>query len=372
MSEFPQLRVTLAELDSSSKVQFPLRDFNLTPAAPVTIGRSSKSELKRLMPAEDNAIFDCPVMSRQHAVLQTHADKPHLVSIKDLGSMHGTFVNECKIAKNVDVYLHDGDSLKFGINVVRGDGTYDGVKLHVSTEFTPREHPINGEHTTSQTSAAATESTSGNDFIIPVAPAAHSIVSYKCPSYGSEDYSEDMSESSYGSSLFVDSEQPDHVPDHLNSISAFGSDSDDEEEMDSSKVDSVLDIKVKTSGTSIGGGYWGGVASSQALVYEGKKRKADAIDTGEEEPQVHNELRPSHDEHTVGLPTTTTETTPKQTVDVEVGVSPGIRGAEGLAHQMTHHEPSRKKTKLQFAVGVATGALGMFAFLAATPDSFWA
>ncbi|KAK5019178.1 hypothetical protein BJ546DRAFT_1062741 [Cryomyces antarcticus] len=370
MSELPQLRVTLAELDSTSKVQFPLRDFILTPAAPVTIGRSSKSELKRLMPAEDNAIFDCPVMSRQHAVLRTYAGKPHLVSIKDLGSMHGTFVNEQKIAKNVDVYLYDGDSLKFGINVVRGEGTYDGVKLHVLTKFTPREHLIDGEHTTSQASATTTESTSGNDFILPRAHAAHSIVSYQCPSYGSD--SEAMSESSYGSSLFVESEQPDHVTDHLDSISAFGSDSDNEEEIDSSKVDSVLDIKVKTSGTSRGGDYWDGIASSQALVSEGKKRKADAMDIGEEEPQVHNELRLSRDDNTVGLSTTTTDTTPKQTIDAEAGVPPGVRGAEGLAHQTIHHEPSRKKTKLQFAAGVATGALGMFAFLAATPDSFWA
>ena len=44
------------------------------------------------------------------------------VFIEDLGSMHGTFVNECRIEANRALKLAVGDSIRFGAEVSRGPG----------------------------------------------------------------------------------------------------------------------------------------------------------------------------------------------------------------------------------------------------------
>lgn len=118
------------------------RHITLSPGFPVTIGRASKSEAKQLQAAEDNALFDCPVVSRNHAELRMHGWSEvstssynrmngaltdavkNQVTITDIDSMHGTTLNGSKISANVEHTLQPGDMLKFGERVTRGSGEY--------------------------------------------------------------------------------------------------------------------------------------------------------------------------------------------------------------------------------------------------------
>lgn len=62
------------------------------------------------------------------------------VFIKDVGSMHGTFINSSILLKNESTPLEDGDLLKFGIPIERGADTHPPceIKAHVSYGATPR------------------------------------------------------------------------------------------------------------------------------------------------------------------------------------------------------------------------------------------
>ncbi|KAH8240305.1 hypothetical protein KR032_010065 [Drosophila birchii] len=65
--------------------------------------------------SENNAIFDCKVLSRNHAMLWYTADGRFWV--KDTKSSNGTFINDNKLG-NDPAELHYGDSVKFGVEVV--------------------------------------------------------------------------------------------------------------------------------------------------------------------------------------------------------------------------------------------------------------
>ncbi|KAK5114579.1 hypothetical protein LTR85_010156 [Meristemomyces frigidus] len=95
----------------------------------VTIGRASRSEAKDLHASPDNALFDCPVVSREHAELKAHPFRAaeEQVTITDRESMHGTSVNGKRLAPYVPFSLASGDLIKFGEKVVRGSDTHDGV-----------------------------------------------------------------------------------------------------------------------------------------------------------------------------------------------------------------------------------------------------
>jgi hypothetical protein len=117
------IEVTLRSLDGLD--DFPERKFFLTPNAPVPIGRSSKNTTKRLMSGPDNAFIDSPVISREHALISAStATGIPIVFIKDNGSMHGTFINSKPLDRNKEYLLHSGDELRFGMNVVRDQGTF--------------------------------------------------------------------------------------------------------------------------------------------------------------------------------------------------------------------------------------------------------
>lgn len=53
----------------SATLKHPVRHLTLHAGRPITIGRASKNTSKNLQPAPNNAFFDCPVMSRNHAEL---------------------------------------------------------------------------------------------------------------------------------------------------------------------------------------------------------------------------------------------------------------------------------------------------------------
>ncbi|KAH7729574.1 FHA domain-containing protein [Aphelenchoides avenae] len=81
----------------------------------VKIGRA----VARLMPATNNAIFDCKVLSRNHALLW-YEDEQFL--IKDSRSSNGTFINNQRLSnsgeESVPKPLHSGDILQLGVEIV--------------------------------------------------------------------------------------------------------------------------------------------------------------------------------------------------------------------------------------------------------------
>lgn len=106
------------------------------------IGRASKTEQKQLIPAVSNGWIRNPVISRNHAELtlepseavsansppfsQLDTDrvamqKPPVVFIQDKKSSHGTYVNGENIQHNKHP-LQNGDKIRFGSEVMRGEG----------------------------------------------------------------------------------------------------------------------------------------------------------------------------------------------------------------------------------------------------------
>ncbi|KAI1270691.1 hypothetical protein F5Y18DRAFT_19658 [Xylariaceae sp. FL1019] len=94
----------------------------------VPIGRASKVLAKGFVPAEDNAWFENPVMSRDHArlsaVLDSHASPA--VYIEDVKSFHGTFYTpndglnqERRLEPHQPQKLVTGDIVRFGIDIFR-------------------------------------------------------------------------------------------------------------------------------------------------------------------------------------------------------------------------------------------------------------
>lgn len=106
---------------------FPERLLTLTKDNPaISIGRSSKRRLE-LEPSADNAFFDCPVMSREHAELHLDAEK-RAVTIKDTGSLHGTLLNKLALRPTETRVVKTGDIISFGLAIDRG-----------ADKFTPHE-----------------------------------------------------------------------------------------------------------------------------------------------------------------------------------------------------------------------------------------
>lgn len=104
------------------------RNITLRPDVPVIVGRSSKHEAKNLAPTNDNALYDCPVISRRHAELELRVNRykveNHTISIKDTNSMHGTSVNGKQLEKLRPFELRVGDTIRLGDSVNRADSEY--------------------------------------------------------------------------------------------------------------------------------------------------------------------------------------------------------------------------------------------------------
>ncbi|CAJ0938854.1 unnamed protein product, partial [Mesorhabditis belari] len=82
---------------------------------PLKIGRS----VARLKPATDNAIFDCKVLSRNHAILWYSGGA---FMLKDTKSSNGTFVNNERLAQTGEDseprQINTGDIIQFGVEIV--------------------------------------------------------------------------------------------------------------------------------------------------------------------------------------------------------------------------------------------------------------
>jgi pSer/pThr/pTyr-binding forkhead associated (FHA) protein len=95
---------------------FPNRRLRLTKEKPkVPVGRTSNRN-NEFKPSFENAFVDSPVMSRTHAEISADFDNSR-VYIKDVGSMHGTFVEGEKLHKNIQRAIHHGDLVTFGASV---------------------------------------------------------------------------------------------------------------------------------------------------------------------------------------------------------------------------------------------------------------
>ncbi|KAF7197822.1 hypothetical protein HII31_00911 [Pseudocercospora fuligena] len=107
------------------------RTIELLPGTACIIGRASKSDFKNMRSTPNNALFDCPVVSRTHAELRASPWQPpgRQVTITDKSSLHGTTVNDTKLQPNLPFTLKTGDVIKLGDTVSRGKDTHDGVSL---------------------------------------------------------------------------------------------------------------------------------------------------------------------------------------------------------------------------------------------------
>ncbi|KAG6291630.1 hypothetical protein E4U09_003849 [Claviceps aff. purpurea] len=141
---FPTVQVILTAVDPDADDGFFDRRILLTNIDPeITIGRSTKRDLQ-LTAKSHNACFDCPVMSRKHAKLQFWPFN-HSVSIYDIGSLHGTHVNNRRIAPYESHRLTSGDVLKFGDAVQKGHDTFPACEMRIvlrHTTIDPYARPL--------------------------------------------------------------------------------------------------------------------------------------------------------------------------------------------------------------------------------------
>ncbi|KAL2259070.1 hypothetical protein VTK26DRAFT_7381 [Humicola hyalothermophila] len=122
---------------SDSDILFPERRIVLDANnKSVTIGRASKVSAKGFIAGLNNGWFDSPVMSRQHAQIVADMDQKR-VTIKDLGSLHGTYVNGSNnsISSKDFRELVDGDRIRFGVPVVRGMDGFHPTTVTVGIHF---------------------------------------------------------------------------------------------------------------------------------------------------------------------------------------------------------------------------------------------
>lgn len=93
----------------------PFQERTLTLEQPVKIGRS----VARARAAANNAIFDCKVLSRNHALLWYSSGKFYL---QDTCSSNGTFVNNQRLSasglESTSKEVCSGDIVQFGVDVV--------------------------------------------------------------------------------------------------------------------------------------------------------------------------------------------------------------------------------------------------------------
>lgn len=104
----------------------------------ITVGRASKSSSKSLFSAGDNAWFDSPVMSRDHAEISLDS-KCETLLLRDVGSMHGTSINNSQLVSYVPTSLCNGDVVIFGTEVKRGTETYPPCKFIVNYEISSQK-----------------------------------------------------------------------------------------------------------------------------------------------------------------------------------------------------------------------------------------
>ncbi|KAI1364879.1 hypothetical protein F5Y08DRAFT_305653 [Xylaria arbuscula] len=143
-----QVVVVLYLQDQSPLI--PKRRLTLTRDCPVArIGRSSKVHSKGFIPTSENAWFDNPVMSREHAEITVKFDEsPVSVYLRDIGSFHGTYHRgshlEVQLVPQQEVKLNNNDIIRFGMEIIRADKTYPPCSVRFETEMPISKSDIAG------------------------------------------------------------------------------------------------------------------------------------------------------------------------------------------------------------------------------------
>ncbi|KAL9588344.1 MAG: hypothetical protein Q9203_002852 [Teloschistes exilis] len=124
----------------------------------ITIGRASKTTSKNLFAASDNAWFDSPIMSREHAKLSvTYDGKTYDVHLQDLGSTHGTWLGSRRLAAFEKFTLRStSDVVTFGTTIMSGPVIYDARTFSVKIS-----HPLDNEQAVGGASSSPASQNSG-------------------------------------------------------------------------------------------------------------------------------------------------------------------------------------------------------------------
>ncbi|KAJ5709479.1 hypothetical protein N7493_010813 [Penicillium malachiteum] len=127
-----QVTVTLTPLGP----EIPLtRTLVLTPAkSAIIIGRSSKRGLKHRSPDSTNGWYESRVMSRDHAQIWIDQLKK-IVYLDDLGSTHGTWINNTRLPFGDPSPLITGDVVRFGVDVERDDEAFPALMVRCKIDW---------------------------------------------------------------------------------------------------------------------------------------------------------------------------------------------------------------------------------------------
>lgn len=94
---------------------YPFDERNVDLTERVKVGRA----VAKCKPQDDNAIFDCKVLSRNHAMIWFENGK---FFIKDTSSSNGTFINTIRLSAanetSIEEEIHSNDIIQFGVEVV--------------------------------------------------------------------------------------------------------------------------------------------------------------------------------------------------------------------------------------------------------------
>ncbi|KAL2073246.1 hypothetical protein VTL71DRAFT_10570 [Oculimacula yallundae] len=112
----------------------------------IPVGRASKSVTKGILGAANNAWFDSPVMSRNHATIEYNSEDM-AVTIKDIGSMHGTYLNGIALASDTPAVLTSNDVVVFGAEVRRGTEVFPACSFQVTYKSTPHKSQATSANT---------------------------------------------------------------------------------------------------------------------------------------------------------------------------------------------------------------------------------
>ncbi|KAH6722284.1 hypothetical protein BKA61DRAFT_568823 [Leptodontidium sp. MPI-SDFR-AT-0119] len=130
-----QVQVTLTALNGDLSIAERSLTLNSKNNS-IPVGRASKSVTKGILGAADNAWFDSPVMSRNHATIEFNSEDM-TVTIQDIGSMHGTYLNDFELPKDTPTVINDGDVVVFGAEVRRGPEVFPACSFRVNYKPVP-------------------------------------------------------------------------------------------------------------------------------------------------------------------------------------------------------------------------------------------
>ncbi|XP_022081361.1 sarcolemmal membrane-associated protein-like isoform X2 [Acanthaster planci] len=105
----------------------PFQERRIPLREPVKIGRS----VAKARPSSDNGIFDCKVLSRNHALIWYDHDSLKFY-LQDTKSSNGTFINNQRLSRGAEESsaheLNSGDIIQFGVDVM--ENSRRGVVTH--------------------------------------------------------------------------------------------------------------------------------------------------------------------------------------------------------------------------------------------------